>query len=874
MLDKTYNPQEKEMEIYKNWQINGCFKPASDKDKDFKGESYTIIMPPPNITGQLHIGHALNNTTQDMIIRYKRMNGYNALWVPGTDHASIATEVKIIDALKKQGISKEDLGRDGFLEKAWEWNDKFGGRIKEQLRSLGCSCDWDRCAFTMDKPRQKAVLDVFKTLYDEGLIYRGSKIINWCPCCKTALSDAEVEHEDVSSSFWHIRYPYADGSGYLVVATTRPETLFGDVCVAVNPEDEKFKDKIGKMLILPATNKQIPIIADPYVEKDFGTGAVKITPAHDPNDYEVGFRHNFQPICVMNNDGTMNELCGKYTGMNRFDCRKQLILDLESQGLIEKIEPYTVSRGHCYRCHNAVEPLISKQWFMNMQEMAQSGLKAVDSGELKIIPNRVEKVYRNWLNNIKDWCISRQLWWGHRIPAYYCQDCNNVMVETTSPCKCSKCGSKFITQDEDVLDTWFSSALWPFTTLGYPEKSEDLNKFFPTSTLVTGQDIIFFWVARMVMLSSKITGKIPFNTVLINGIIRDNEGKKMSKSSNNGVDPIEVIEKYGADALRFSLLFGNGTSNDFKFSEAKILEDRKFINKIWNAGKFLELIISQSEKVEFDKTKLNIYDKWIYTKLDNALAEINKHMENLDVCQAVNRMYSFVWNEFCDYYVELSKPFVYSEDKHIRANAVAVYKDVYINILKLLHPIAPFITEEIYKEFGKGLLISQTYAKSVGNFSKEEIMVDKIISLIQKIREVRLQLDVAPSKRITLVGNKNKLSSDSIEILKQAQPVLSKMVNIEKLDILENITEETVSFVEQIGELYFYKNEAVDTEKEKLRITKDLEKINSEIQVLESRLNNPNFVSRAPAQLVEKEKARCDFLKNSKASLLEKLNNL
>ena len=876
MLDKTYEPQNKEKAIYKKWEESGCFKPKTDTDKNFGGENYSIIMPPPNITGQLHIGHALNNTTQDFLIRYKRMNGYNALWIPGTDHASIATEVKIIDALRKEGInSKEELGREKFLERAWKWNDQFGGRIKLQLRTLGCSCDWDRCAFTMDEKRQKSVLKVFKDLYDEGLIYQGKKLINWCPCCKTALSDAEVEHEDVDSSFWYIRYPYADGSGYVVVATTRPETLFGDVCVAVNPEDERYAGKIGKMLKLPATNREIPLISDEYVEKDFGTGAVKITPAHDANDYEVGLRHKFEPICVMNNDGTMNELCGEsYANLDRYECRKKLIEQLKNEGLIEKIEPYKLAKASCYRCHNAVEPMISKQWFMNMDEMAKQALEVVDSGELEIVPVRVEKIYRHWLENIRDWCISRQLWWGHRIPAYYCEECDNVMVETEAPHVCSKCGSTKLYQDEDVLDTWFSSALWPFSTLGYPEKTEDLEKFFPTTTLVTAQDIIFFWVARMVMLSKKTMKNIPFSKVLINGIVRDDEGKKMSKSSNNGVDPIDIIEKYGADALRFSLLLGNGTGNDFRFSETKILEDRKFINKVFNSGKFLELCISQTEEKPLDKTKLNIFDKWIYTKLQNAIDDINKFMESLDVCQAVNRMYDFVWDDFCDYYIELTKPYVYSDNKEVRANAVAVLKDVYINILKLLHPIIPFITEDIYSNFAEGFLMEQDYAKSVGTFTKETKQVENIIDLIQKIREVRLNLNVVPSKRITLVVDKTKISLDSLETLENAVLVLSKMTNIEKVELLETTPENAVNFVTILGEFYFYKNEVVDVDKERERINKDLEKITSEMNLLGTRLNNPNFVNRAPAELVKKEQERYEFLSNSKQTLEEKLKEL
>ncbi|MBQ7579183.1 MAG: valine--tRNA ligase [Clostridia bacterium] len=871
-MDKNFEPKEKEKLIYKKWQENGCFKPRTDFDKNFKGESYSLIMPPPNITGQLHIGHALNNTTQDFIARMMRMQGKNVLWVPGTDHASIATEVKIIDALKKEGLSKQELGREEFLKRAWAWNDKFGGRIKEQLKALGASCDWDRCAFTMDEERQKAVLKVFKTLYDEGLIYKGNKIINWCPCCKTALSDAEVEHEDENSHFWHIRYPYSDGSGYLVVATTRPETLFGDVCVAVNPDDERFKDKLGKTLVLPTTNRLIPIIADSYVEKDFGTGAVKITPAHDPNDYEVGKRHNLESICVMNLDGTMNEKAGKYCGLDRMDCRKQLIDDLKAQNLIEKIEPYVVSKGHCYRCHTTVEPMISKQWFMNMDDMAKQALKVVDDGKLEIIPTRVEKIYRNWLNNIKDWCISRQLWWGHRIPAYYCKDCGNTMVSETEIKECTNCHKHNIEQEEDVLDTWFSSALWAFSTLGYPKKTEDLQRFFPTSTLVTAQDIIFFWVARMVMLSGKIMGNIPFSKVLINGIVRDDEGKKMSKSSNNGVDPIEIIDKYGADSLRFSLILGNGTGNDFRFSEEKILEDRKFINKVWNAGKFLELCLSQTTETELDEKKLNIYDKWIYTKLHNAIEDINKNMETLDICQAVGRMVNFVWGDFCDNYVELTKPYVYSENKEVRSHATMVLKDVYLNVLKMLHPIIPFITEDIYSNFSNNLLILESYAKSMGHFKKEEKEVDKIISLIAKIREVRLSLNVPASKKITLCYNEN-IDAKNLKTLLFASDSLSKITNINSVKKLDN-KKENVSFVCELGEFYFYKEEVVDTDKEIERITKELSKIDAEATLLGSRLNNKNFVERAPKELVSKEKERYDFLIATKNTLEENLKNL
>ena len=874
MLDKTYEPQKKENLIYKKWEENHCFKPFSDSHKISDKENFTIIMPPPNITGQLHIGHALNNTTQDFLIRYKRMKGYNTLWIPGTDHASIATEVKIIEALKKEGLSKEKLGREEFLKRAWQWNDKYGGRIKLQLKTLGCSCDWDRCAFTMDEKRQKSVLHVFKKLYDEGYIYRGEKLINWCPTCKTALSDAEVEHVDENSSLWYIRYPYADKSGYLVVATTRPETIFGDVCVAVNPNDERYKAEIGKEVILPIINKKIPIISDDYVEKDFGTGVVKITPAHDFNDFEVGKRHGFEPIKIMNLDGTMNDYCQKYANLDRYTCRKQLVEELKSLDLIEKIEPYNLPKATCYRCHNAVEPMMSKQWFMKMQDMAELGLNAIDSNELEIVPNRVQKIYRNWLENIKDWCISRQLWWGHRIPAYYCKDCANTMVEIIKPKVCSKCGSKNIEQDPDVLDTWFSSALWPFSTMGYPDNTDDLKTFFPTSILVTAQDIIFFWVARMVMLSKKIMGKTPFSKVLINGIVRDDEGKKMSKSSNNGVDPIEIIEKYGADSLRLSLMFGNGTGNDFRFSEEKILEDRKFINKVFNSGKFLELVLSQTTETKLDISKLNIYDKWIYSKLFETIEEINKLIDNLDVCQAVNKMYSFVWDEFCNYYLEFSKPYVYSSDQNIRANACAILKDIYLNILKLLHPIIPFITEDIYSNFTNELLINQSYASSIGYFKQETESVEKIISLIQKIRETRLSYNVIPSKRISLVVDKNNIPKSCLNIINEAKLVLSKMTNIEKIDILEKIDNDSIKFVSELGEFYFYKNEVVDTEKEREKINKDIEKICSELKILESRILNPNFVSRAPQQLVEKEKSRYEYLLNSKNLLEVKLKDL
>lgn len=876
-MDKQFNFNEKEKEIYSKWEKSGSFKPLSDKQKT-TAESFTIVMPPPNVTGQLHVGHALNNTMQDFVIRYKRMNGFNTLWVPGTDHASIATEVKVIEKLAKQGLTKKDLGREGFLKHAWEWKETYGNKIVEQLKTIGCSCDWSRLAFTMDEQRGKAVLEVFKKLYDDKLIYKGDKIINWCPCCKTALSDAEVDHTDTDSNFWHIRYPYADNSGkYLVVATTRPETLFGDSAVAVNPTDPRFKDLIGKTLRLPLTDRVIPVIADEYVDKDFGTGAVKITPAHDPNDFEVGMRHNLERIRVMNDDGTMNAYAGRYEGLDRIECRKQMIADLKTLGLLEKIEPHVVSRGECYRCHTAVEPILSKQWFVSMLPLAKPAVDAVKTGELLITPKRVEKIYLNWLENVRDWCISRQLWWGHRIPAYYCDECGNTMVETTAPIKCSKCGSTHMHQDEDVLDTWFSSGLWPFSTLGYPENTEDLKTFFPTSTLITAQDIIYFWVARMVMLSKYTLGKLPFNTVIINGLVRDDEGKKMSKSSANGVDPIEMVNEFGADALRFSLMFGNGSGNDFRFSREKITDDRKFINKVWNASKFVEMCRDQATLEEVNESKLNLVEKWIIAKFEESIENVKKNIDGNDYCLAIKEMYDFVWDNFCDWYIEMIKPYVYSENQEIRNHSTSVLVYLLKELLKFLHPIIPFITEEIYSNFADDLLINQAYAKMnfKGNFASEKAELEKIIEIIKKIREFRLDMQIPASKKVSLVVCENKITDKSVlTALSDLSSVLTKTANLSCVEINKTEKADTVSFVTIYGELFMNKSEVIDKEKELARLNKELAVVVAEIETLEVKLANPNFVNKAPANVVEAERTKFENDKKLKVTIEEKLNNL
>ena len=719
-MEKTYNPQEFEGRIYQDWLKNGYFTAKVDKKKD----PFTIVIPPPNITGQLHMGHALNDTIQDVIVRFKRMQGYSTLWLPGTDHASIATEVKIVEKMKSEGISKEDIGRDGFLKRAWAWKEQYGGRIVEQLKRLGTSCDWSREAFTMDERCSKAVKEVFVKLYNKGLIYKGARIINWCPCCKTALSDAEVEYEEQPSHLWNIRYPLVDGTGEIIVATTRPETLFGDTAVAVNPNDERYKDMIGKKLVLPLTDRQIPVIADEYVEMDFGSGAVKITPAHDPNDFEEGLRHNLEVIRVMNDDGSLNEKTGKYNGISREKARDIVCKDLQDQGYMVSIEDYTHNVGQCYRCHSNVEPIVSQQWFVKMEPLAKPAIKAVRDKKTVFIPQRFSKIYFNWMENIKDWCISRQLWWGHRIPAYYCEECGEMVVSEEAPTKCPKCGCTHFKQDEDVLDTWFSSALWPFSTLGYPEQTEDLKYFYPNSLLVTAYDIIFFWVARMIFSGIEHMGEVPFPEVLIHGIVRDKYGRKMSKSLGNGIDPLQIIDQYGADSLRYSLTQGIAPGSDTRYIDEKTESARNFINKIWNASRFVLMNAEGKQIPKMGDFRLNDSDKWILSKLNATIKDVTKNLTKYELGLASAKLYDFVWSDFCDWYIELSKTTLYGDDEQKKLNTLSVLLYVLENILKLMHPFIPFVTEEIYQNLpttkGTIVLAGQKQARSLHLLRKEK----------------------------------------------------------------------------------------------------------------------------------------------------------
>ena len=863
-MDKTYNPSSYEQEIYEYWENGGFFRAEVDKSK----KPFTIVMPPPNITGQLHMGHALDETVQDVIIRHKRMQGYSALWLPGTDHASIATEVKIVEKLKAdEGLTKRDIGREEFLKRAFDWKKQYGGRIVRQLRKLGSSCDWSREAFTMDERCSKAVKEVFIKLYNEGLIYRGDRIINWCPGCKTALSDAEVEYEEKASHLWHIRYPYADGSGYIVVATTRPETMLGDTAVAVNPNDEKYFGKVGKTLILPLVNKEIPIVADEYVEIGFGTGAVKITPAHDPNDFEVGLRHNLEVIRVMDDGGVMNENAGVYKGLDRDEARKRIVEDLEKGGYMEKIEDYTHNVGQCYRCSSAVEPIVSKQWFVRMEPLAKPAIEVVKDGTTRFIPDRFSKIYFNWMENIKDWCISRQLWWGHRIPAYYCEECGEMVVAADMPSVCPKCGCTHFHQDEDVLDTWFSSALWPFSTLGYPESTEDLEYFYPTNVLVTAYDIIFFWVARMIFSGVKHMGKAPFSEVLIHGIVRDSQGRKMSKSLGNGVDPLVVIEKYGADSLRFSLMTGVAPGGDIRYQEERIESARNFMNKLWNASRFVSLNVEGKTLLEPSKIRLTAKDKWIIKKMQDVTAEVNRNLDKYEIGLASSKLYDFVWSDFCDWYIELSKPALYGSDEEEKLNATSALSYVLKTILKLMHPFVPFVTEKLWHELGEtSPLMLEKYpsAEDFGDYSEEASRFELIMSVIRQIRATRSEMNVDPSKKpeLYLVTT---LDSDYVGANEENIKKLASVSSVRVVESKESIGIDKLSSVIIDGaEIYMPLGELVDYEAEKARISKDIKKLESEIARGNGMLNNPGFLAKAPAHLVEQEKEK---LANNKALL-------
>ena len=871
-MQKTYNPKDFEDRIYADWENSGAFRAEVDENK----VPFTIMMPPPNITGQLHMGHAMDATMQDTLIRFKRMQGYSALWLPGCDHASIATEVKIVEKMKEDGFTKADLGRDGFLKRAWEWKEQYGNRIMTQQRKMGTSCDWSRQAFTMDDRCSKAVREVFVNLYNKGLIYQGDRIINWCPCCKTALSDAEVEYAEENGNFWHLRYPATDGSTEIVVATTRPETMLGDTAVAVHPDDERYQALVGKTLTLPLVGRQIPVVADEYVEKDFGTGCVKITPAHDPNDFEVGKRHGLPVIRVMNDDGSMNELAGEYQGLDRYDARKKIVADLEAQGYLVKIQPHAHNVGHCYRCNSTVEPIVSKQWFVKMEPLAKPAIQAVMKNKTKFVPERFSKTYYNWMENVRDWCISRQLWWGHRIPVWYCQDCGEIICSKEDPTVCSKCGSSALKQDEDVLDTWFSSALWPFSTLGFPEETEDYKYFYPTDVLVTGYDIIFFWVARMIFSGIEHTGKVPFHDVLIHGIVRDEQGRKMSKSLGNGIDPLEVIEKYGADSLRLSLLTGVAPGNDTRYSETKVESCRNFINKLWNATRFVLMNAEGRTISPIESVKLAPADKWIVSKLQNCIREVTTNLNKYEMGVASELATDFVWDNFCDWYIELCKPALYGEDEARKNDVLSVLCFVLENALKLLHPFIPFVTEEIYSYLPQtsGSIMTSDFPRynSKMAYKKEAKAFEGVMGIIKAVRAMKKETECPPSKKVEL-----NIVTESKRLLQLNKDCIMKLSGASALNFVQSASEvngKTVSSITEIAEIYVPLGELVDLDKEKARLTAEIERIDSEIARAQGKLNNPNFVNKAPKKLVEVEQEKVRTYEAMKEKCLAQLAEL
>lgn len=861
-LAKNYDPKDFEDRIYKEWQDKGLFKSKIDKTK----KSFSIVMPPPNITGQLHMGHALDDTLQDILTRWKRMDGYEALWIPGTDHASIATEVKVVDKINKEtGKSKYEIGREEFLKYAWAWKEEFGGKIVNQVKKLGASCDWDLERFTMDEGCNKAVTKFFVKLYEEGHIYRGNRIINWCPDCKTTLSDAEVEHEDQEGNFWHIKYPIKDSEEYLEIATTRPETLLGDSGIAVHPEDERYIHLVGKTAVLPLVGRELPIVADEYVDKEFGTGAVKMTPAHDPNDFEVGKRHQLEEINVMNDDATMNELAGKYAGMDRYECRKALVADLDEAGYLIKVKKHDHAVGTCYRCHTTVEPRLSLQWFVKMDELAKPAIDILKKGELKFVPDKFDKTYLQWLENIRDWCVSRQLWWGHQIPAYYCQDCGEIIVAEEAPHECTKCKSSNIKQDEDVLDTWFSSGLWPFETMGWPEKTDMLDYYYPTSVLVTGYDIIFFWVVRMAFSAMFCMNEKPFEHVLIHGLVRDSEGRKMSKSLGNGIDPLEIIDQYGADALRFTLATGNSPGNDMRFYMERVEFARNFNNKLWNASRFVFMNLEDESLLEgltreSVKANLTLADKWIISRANRVVKEVNYNMDQFDLGIGLQKAYDFTWSEYCDWYIEIVKPRLYGDDREAKRAALYTLTYVLEKILKLLHPFIPFITEEIYSYLPtvEGYIITAEYPhyEEADDMLAEEEKMNLIMDGIRNVRNVRAEMNVPPSKKAKIIivptDDKRPAMEDGKEYFKS----LASASEVEIQDNKDGIPEDAVSVVIDGVELFIPLDELVDFEKEKERLNKERDKALAEIKRVEGKLNNPGFVNKAPAKLVEEEKAK------------------
>ncbi len=854
-LAKTYDPSSIEDRTYAKWMGRKYFHTEVDRSK----KPFTIVMPPPNITGKLHMGHALDNTLQDILIRYKRMQGYAALWVPGTDHASISTEVKVINKLKEEGIDKNELGREGFLKRTWEWREEYGRTIVEQLKKIGSSCDWDRERFTMDEGCSEAVLEVFTRLYEKGYIYKGSRIINWCPVCHTSISDAEVEHEEQAGHFWHINYPIADGSGYVEIATTRPETLLGDTAVAVNPDDDRYKHLIGKTLKLPLTDREIPVIADPYVDKEFGTGCVKITPAHDPNDFEVGRRHNLAEINIMHDDATINCPGSKYDGMDRYEARKAMVADLDAQGLLVKVVDHVHNVGTHDRCGTTVEPMIKQQWFVKMEEMAKPAIEAIKNGDLTFVPERFDKIYLHWLENIRDWCISRQLWWGHRIPAYYCDDCGEIVVSKTAPEVCPKCGCKHLTQDPDTLDTWFSSALWPFSTLGWPKNTEDLEYFYPTDVLVTGYDIIFFWVIRMVFSGYEQTGKCPFHHVLIHGLVRDSLGRKMSKSLGNGIDPLEIIDKYGADALRLTLVTGNAPGNDMRFYMERVEASRNFANKVWNASRFIMMNMEKAEIPEqIDLNTLTDADRWILSKVNSLAKEVTANMDNFDLGIAVQKIYDFIWEEFCDWYIEMVKPRLWNDDDATKGAALWTLKHVLINALKMLHPYMPGITEEIFCNLSdeESIMISSwPEYKEEWNFAAEEKAIETIKEAVRGIRTVRTSMNVPNSKKATVyVVSDNAEMRDIFEHGKVFFAALGFASEVLVQADKTGIAEDAVSALLPEAAIYMPLAELVDIEKERERLQKEVKRLEGELARVNGMLNNEKFVSRAPEAKIQEER--------------------
>lgn len=884
-LNDKYNPKDFEDKLYEDWEKKGYFKPSMDKTK----ESYCIMMPPPNVTGKLHMGHALDDTIQDALIRFKRMQGYNTLWLPGSDHAAIATEVKVVEKMKKEeGITKADISREQFLERAWSWTKEYGGTIQKQQRRLGCSCDWDRNRFTLDEGLSEAVLEQFITLYKKGLIYKGKRMINWCPSCHTTISDAEVEYEDEASHLWHIRYQIKDSDKYVIVATTRPETMLGDTAVAVNPDDERYKDIVGKTCILPIMNKEIPIIADDFVEKEFGTGCVKITPAHDPNDYQAGLRNNLEIVEVFDDSSIMGDLVPEYKGMTTLEARKEIVKKLEEIGALVKTEDYTHNVGKCYRCHNTIEPRISEQWFVSMKDLAKRAADSVRNDEVKFVPKRYEKMYFNWLDNIQDWCISRQLWWGHRIPVYYCEKCGHIHVAKTMPEKCEKCGSKKLYQDEDSLDTWFSSALWPFSTLGWPNtETEDYKTFYPTNTLVTGYDIITFWISRMMTQGLELTDKKPFSDVVVHGIVRDSQGRKMSKSLGNGIDPIEIIDQYGADALRFSVLSGTTMGNDIRYMPEKLEQASNFANKIWNAAKFVSGNLADEQKVRdfcyeaFEKEKrynpecFKLEDKWILNKFDKLVVDVTKNIENYDLGIALDKIYSFIWNEYCDWYIEMVKPRIYSNDDDIKVPVSDVLSHILASLLKILHPFMPFVTAEIYPNlivFGTEDLIVAKWPdiRKEFVFDREEEIVEKLKQIIVEIRNVRANMNIHPSKKSELIFVTDKYENEILEakdfVLKLGFGTEIK-VQKDKTGIPKN----AISIMQEGIELYIPLEELVDMEEERKRLEEEKKRLESEVTRCEKMLSNPGFINKAPESKIAEEKTKLATYKEMLEKVLQNL---